>query len=495
MKKYLLIVLILSVAKFSVQWLGNRNYGFHRDELLHLSVSEHLAWGYMEFPPFIGFVGRLSFWLFDYSLSGVRLFPTLAGVGILILCCAMAKALGGKSRSVLLSGICILAFLPFYRNHTLFQPVAFNQLFWTLGFYFIIKFINSGNKKFLVLCGITLGLGLLNKYTMLVWAFGVFTGLLFYERGAIYKSKWVYIAGGIGLFIFLPNVIWQLQHDFPLLKHLESLNRKQLNDINPLDFGLTQLKFPFTLIISILGLTALLIDKNLKKYRAVGISVIVIFFSLWILGAKAYYIFPVYPVLFAGGAVKIESLLSKKPVFISIIAVVVLAPSVFFIPEATPVFPIGEFVEYKGLQEKNGRVELTGDYADMFGWEEQVKLVDSVYQSLSPEEQQNCVIWAENYGEAGAVKILGEKYGLPNPVSRHGSFWTWGCGNKDAEVWISLGNEKPSVEHVFEEIKLVKTITHKYAIEEENGIPLYLCRKPKIDIEKWWEDYREHVFD
>lgn len=495
MKKYLPIILILSVVKFSVQWLGNRNYGFHRDELLHLSVSEHLAPGYMEFPPFIGFVGRLSYLLFDYSLSGVRLFPTLAGVGILILCCAMAKALGGKSRSVLLSGICILAFLPFYRNHTLFQPVAFNQLFWTLGFYFIIKFMNSRNKKFLVLCGIALGLGLLNKYTILVWAFGVFTGLFFYERGAIYKSKWVYIAGGIGLLIFLPNVIWQWQHDLPLLKHLESLNRKQLNDVNPMDFGLTQLKFPFTLIISILGLTALLIDKNLKKYRAVGISVIVIFFSLWVLGAKAYYVFPVYPVLFAGGAVKIESLLSKKPVLISIIAVVILAPSVFFIPEATPVLPIEKFVQYKGLQEKNGRVELTGDYADMFGWEEQVKLVDSIYRSLSPEERQNCVIWAENYGEAGAVKILGEKYGLPDPISRHGSFWTWGYGNKDAEVWISLGNEKPSVEHVFEEIKLVKTITHKYAIEEENGIPLYLCRKPKIDIEKWWEDYREHVFD
>ena len=167
----------------------------------------------------------------------------------------------------------------------------------------------------------------------------------------------------------------------------------------------------------------------------------------------------------------------------------------FFIPDLTPILPIEQFVKYADVEENNGRFELTSDYADMFGWEEQVKLVDSVYQSLPPNERNNCVLWAENYGEAGALKILGKKYDLPNPISRHGSFWSWGYGNKDADVWISLGNETPSVEYVFEEVELVKIITHKYAIDEENGIPLYICRKPKIDIEQWWADYEDHVFD
>ncbi len=50
MKKYIAIISILAVVKFTIQMVGNRNYGFHRDELLHLSVSEHLDWGFMEFP-------------------------------------------------------------------------------------------------------------------------------------------------------------------------------------------------------------------------------------------------------------------------------------------------------------------------------------------------------------------------------------------------------------------------------------------------------------
>ena len=495
MKKYLPIIVILSLVKLLIQWFGNRNYGFHRDELLHLSVSEHLDWGYMEFPPLIGGIGKLSYWFFDYSLLGVRIFPTLAGIGILILCCLIAKEFGGKSKAILLSGICVLAFLPFYRNHTLFQPVAFDQLFWTLGFYFIIKFINAQDKKNLILLGITLGLGLMNKYTILVWAFGLFMGFFFYEKGSIYKNKWLYFSALISLIIFLPNIIWQMQHDFPLLKHLQALNENQLNHINPMAFGLAQLSFPFTLIVSLLGVIALLKWEKLKRYKAIGIAALIIFCTMWLLNSKAYYVFAIYPVLFASGSVKIESLLKKRPSLIYVVAMIILIPSIYFIPKLTPILPIEKYVEYANLKEENGRVELTGDYADMFGWEEQVKLVDSVYQSLTVKEKENCILWAENYGEAGALKILGKKYNLPNPISRHGSFWQWGFGEKNARVWISLGNEKPSVEYVFEDVKLVKIIRHKYAIGEENEIPLYICRKPKIDIEKWWKDYEEHVFD
>ncbi len=495
MKKYLPILLSLAGCKFIIHALANSNYGFHRDELLHLSVSEHLTWGFMEFPPFIAFVGKLAEFFFDYSLWGTRLFPTLAGIAILVLSCMIAKELGGKAKAILLAGICVLAFLPFYRNHTLFQPVAFDQLFWTLGFYFFSKFINSEKKNYLVFLGITLGLGLLTKYTILVWAFGLFTGLFFYKGGALFKDKWLYFSAFVSLFIFLPNIVWQAQHDFPLLRHLQELNESQLDAVEPFDFILEQLNFPFTLIVSLFGVVAFLIDKNLKKYRAIGVATIVTFITMWLLSSKAYYIFAIYPVLFAGGAVKIASLLKKRPKLIYVICGVVLVPSIPFIPELTPILPIEQYVNYMDKEEDNGRVILTGDYADMFGWEEQVKLVDSVYRSLPEKERSTTMVWAENYGEAGALKILGKKYGLPNPISRHGSFWSWGYQNKNATTWISLGNEKESVEYVFEEVILVKMIRHKYAIGEEVGIPLYLCRKPKIDIEQWWADYEDHVFD
>ncbi len=495
MKKYLPIIFVLALIKFSIHAIANSNYGFHRDELLHLSVSEHLDWGYMEFPPFIAFIGKVSYVLFDYSLWGTRLFPTLAGIAILVLCCLIAKELGAKAKAVALAGICVLAFLPFYRNHTLFQPVGFDQLFWTLGFYFLIKFMHSENKKHLLYLGVALGIGLLTKYTILVWAFGVFIGLLFYKKGALFKNKWLYISAFLALLIFLPNISWQAQHNFPLLSHLQELNESQLDAVGPFDFIVEQLTFPFTLAVSLLGLLAFFIDKNLAKYRVIGIATLVTFMTMWLLSSKAYYVFAIYPVLFAAGAVKIEALLARKPRLIYVVCAVVLLPSLPFIPELTPILPIEKYVDYVDKEEVNGRVSLTGDYADMFGWEEQVKLVDSIYTSLSEKERNSTVLWAENYGEAGALKILGKKYNLPNPISRHGSFWSWGYQTKDATTWISIGNEKESVAYVFEAVQLVKMIKHKYAIDEEHNIPVYVCRKPKIDIDQWWRDYEKHVFD
>lgn len=496
MKKYLPIVIILSSVKLLIHLVANRNYGFHRDELLHLSVSEHLAWGYMEFPPFIAVVGKLAHFAFGYSLSGVRLFATLAGVAILVLCCLIAKELGGKKNAVMLAGVSVLAFVPFFRNHTLFQPVAFDQLFWTLGFYFLVRYINSNNAKFLVYLGITAGIGLMNKYTFVVWGFGIAGGLLFFEKGKAFKDKWLYISGAVAFLIVLPNIIWQYMHNFPLIAHLAKLKESQLDEIGPYDFALDQLHMPFTLIISLIGLGAAFFDAELRKYRSIGIAVLLIFFTMWFLQSKAYYFFAIYPVLFALGAVKTEKLLHKKPGWNYGVAAILFVPTLFFIPMATPLLPIEEFVSYNKLTpEKDGRIIITGDYADMFGWDEQVKLVDSVYQSLTANEKKHCVILAENYGEAGAIKILGDKYNLPNPVSRHGSFWTWGPGEKEGEVFISVGNEEDVVNKLFEEKKLVKMVTHKYAIDEENNIPVYLCRKPRTTLHQLWPELEKYIFE
>ena len=124
-----------------------------------------------------------------------------------------------------------------------------------------------------------------------------------------------------------------------------------------------------------------------------------------------------------------------------------------------------------------------------------MKLVDSVYQSLPAKDKANCVILAKNYGEAGAIEIIGKKYGLPNPICSNGSFWLWGAGTTSGQVCISIGNEKQVVERVFTDYKLVKIIKHKYAIEEENNIPVYLCRNPKINIQQKWKSLEKHVFD
>jgi 4-amino-4-deoxy-L-arabinose transferase-like glycosyltransferase len=383
MKKYLAVIALLALIKLIIQLLGNRHYGFHRDELLHLSAAEHLDWGFMEFPPFVALMGKLSDILFDFSLMGTRLLPTLAGIGLLVLVCLMAKEFGGKRYAVILAGIAVLAFLPYYRNHSLFQPVAFDQLFWALGFYFLIKFINSNNKNYLLLAGASLGIGLMNKYTMLLWGFAVFVGLLFHQKGKLFKNKWLYISGGLGLLIFLPNIIWQIQHDVPFLRHMQQLQASQLSGLGSYAFLLDQISMPFTFVLAVFGGVWL---GGRPLFRWLGIAALVLFFSMWLLQAKSYYFFSLYAPLFAAGAVATAQFLENKHrLFKIIVPAVLLLYAIPVIPRLTPILPIDMYLEYRDLPAE-GRVELTGDYADMFGWEEQVQLVDSVYRSLNQRE-------------------------------------------------------------------------------------------------------------
>ncbi len=496
MKKHWLLISILCLIKLIIHFAGNGHYGFHRDELLHLSAGDHPDWGYMEFPPFIAFVSRTAHILFDTNLWGIRLFPTLAGLAILILCCRMAEEMGGKKRSVLLAGICILAFLPFFRNHLLFQPVAFDQLFWTLGFYYLIRYINTQSHKYLLLLGVVAGLGMMNKYTMVIWIACILAGLLFYQHSRLFKEKWLYIAGGIAFLIFLPNLIWQHQHDYPILKHVSKLGELEEAKLAPFAFGREQLKLPFTLAVSLIGIYGMFADAQLKQYRSIAIAVLLVFIAMWTLHSKAYYFFAAYPVLFAAGAVKLEKIFVRKPVWNYVAMVVLILPVLPFIPDAIPVLPIETYVHYKHKEpEADGRIKLTSDYADMFGWEEQVKLVDSVYQALSPEERSRCFIWAENYGEAGAVQVLGRKYDLPYPVCSHGSFWLWGPPKTDESICISIGIEKDVMERTYKNFQLIRMVTHPYAIEEENNIPVYIARQPIRSLKAKWKEWGKYVFD
>jgi hypothetical protein len=398
--------------------------------------------------------------------------------------------------TIFLAGVAVLSFLPFYRNHTLFQPVAFDQFFWTLGFYFIILFVNRKENKYLIYAGITSGFGLLNKYTFVIWLGAVILSFLFYEKASLFKNKFLYFAFAIVLIMVLPNIVWQIQNDFPAIVHQRRLAELQLEKLDRFEFLTDQLEFLFTFLFSVTGLIGLFANAELKRFRVVGISVVIIFFGMWALNAKPYYFFAAYPLMFAAGAMMLEKI-SKARSFIQYgVALIMFVPIVYYIPRLTPILPIEKYVSYRDIKpDSAGRYILSNDYADMFGWDEQVKLIDSVYRTLPDDESNTAVIWAENYGEAAAVKILGDAYSLPDPFCLSGSFWTFGPPSSEYSVCISLGNEPESVNRIFEEVTLVRMITHQYAIGEENNIPVYICRKPRINFREQWPVLKKYVFN
>src|SRR5919107_4469386 len=85
----------LALAKLLVHLLTNGNYGYFRDEFYYVAAGEHLDLGYVDFPPFVAIVARLTLALFGDSLVALHIFPALAGALVVVLAGLMARALGG----------------------------------------------------------------------------------------------------------------------------------------------------------------------------------------------------------------------------------------------------------------------------------------------------------------------------------------------------------------------------------------------------------------
>ena len=121
------------------------------------------------------------------------------------------------------------------------------------------------------------------------------------------------------------------------------------------------------------------------------------FLILIALHGKSYYIGPVYPVLLAAGGVELERLRHAHagPLLRwGTVAALVLFMAVI-LPLGVPILPPAAMARYAGaigasaaLRTNTGEAgQLPQDYADMIGWEEQVREVAGVYRSLPPDDR------------------------------------------------------------------------------------------------------------
>jgi hypothetical protein len=130
---------------------------------------------------------------------------------------------------------------------------------------------------------------------------------------------------------------------------------------------------------------------------------------------------------------------------------------------------------------------LPQDYADMLGWREQVAEVARVYEALPESERAGAVVLGGNYGRAGALAVYHQEFGLPYPISRHGDFWAWGPGDREPSMVIILGGSVEELQPIFEEVVEAGRILTPLGVEEEQDVPIHVCRGSREPIRLLWE--------
>lgn len=492
-------IILLATIYILIHLLSSNNLEYHRDELLYFSLGLHPGFGYATVPPLTGWLAWLIQNVIGYSVFAVRLLPAIAGGVTVIIVSELARELGGSDYSRILAAVGMIISVYALRTFFLFQPVFIDLVFWTVIFYLIVRYKNTASDKYLIYIGITAGIALLNKYLIgLLIAVLAVTVLFTSDRKIFLKrSFWVGILAGT--LIFLPNLIWQIMNHFPVIEHLSELNRTQLVNVRRGEFLTEQLIMPgFASFLTVSGLIFLFTGKSTRRYRFLGMTLLLIIVILLILKAKNYYSIGIFPFLCSAGAVSYERIISKRwlRALFPLVLVLLTIPG---IPIGIPVFRTEGLVKYfKQLEnvyglgfvtrfEDGSRHSLPQDYADMLGWEELASLTAETWDMIP--DKSSAFIFCENYGQAGAVTIIGRKYGLPHALSFSESFRYWNPVEFENEIKTIIyinGYLGEDVKNIFGKITLAGSISNPHA--REYGTSVFLCGEPLVSFNNFWSE-------
>jgi len=495
----------LAAVKLLLHLAAINQYGYFRDELYYLASTEHLDWGYVDHPPFSIAILAAVRAVLGESLAAVRIVPVLAGVLTIFLVGVITRRLGGGRFAQGLAGLCALMSPVFLGQDRYFSMNAFDLLFWTLAAWAVVRALEEGKPRHWLALGVVLGLGLLNKISMLWFGGGLLVGLILTPHRRVLRTLWPWIAAGIAAIIFLPYVVWELQHGWPTLEFMRNATSQKMADISPLRFLIAQVidMNPASAPVWIAGILFGLFHREGRRWRVlvwIYLSVLAILLAGG--RSRASYLAVAYPMLLAMGGVSLERLSAAggwrwlRPALV----VLVSGLGLVAVPMALPVLPVETFVRYQsalGLspqtEERHEMGLLPQHYADMFGWDQMVELVAKAQGRLTQGERMRCRVFGQNYGEAGAIDVLGRKLGLPRALSGHNSYWMWGPGSDDWDVLIIIGGDRQDNAEFFEDIEIVGQTDSPWSMPYERGLDVSIARRPKISIQKAWPRLKRFI--
>lgn len=488
------ILVMLAVVRVALHCLSNGKYGFHRDELQTLDDARHLDWGFVAYPPITPLIGRLALILFGTSLIGFRFFAAVAVSIAMVLTGLIAKELGG-SRSVQILAAVAAAISPVSLTQgAVFQYVSFDYLWGVSATYFLVRLCKSDDARWWLAIGVMLGLGMQTRYTMGFLALGIVGGVLLTKSRKYLLSGWLWAGVGISLLIFLPNLLWQAQHQFISLEFLSHIHTRDVGQGRANGFLAQQLYLCIhfvTIPLMVMGFWFFLAREDGKRYRLVGWMFLVTFVLFLFAKARFYYAAPLYPILLAAGCVVwsrwIAGLRPGWARFTQILQWSALAlGGMLFAFLVIPIAPIGSSI-WKIT------AKLHDQFREEVGWDDLSQTVAKVFHSLPADERANTGILTGNYGEGGALNLYGPELGLPHAMSGTNSFWYRGYDARQPQTVILVGFDLDEGKELFRSCEVRAKNTNRFGVlnEESREHPdILVCRDLREPWPDFWQKFR-----
>jgi hypothetical protein len=481
----------IALVVTAIHLLTNNRYGFHRDELQFLSDARHLDWGFVAYPPFTPFVERIGLEIFGVSMVGLRLFSVIAQALAIVVTGLMAWELGGGRLAQIVAALVVATSgLPVFEG-TEFQYSTFDYLWWVLIAYFVIRLLKSEDPRWWLATGLAIGAGLMTKYTICFFIAGILGGMLLTAARRYFLSGWFWGGVGVALLIFLPNFLWQVRHGFISVHFLQHIHVRDVGEGRANGFFRDQFIICANLFAAPLWIAGLVGFLHDRRYRMLG-WMYLIPLALFVIGkGRGYYVAAAYPMLFAMGAVVgerwVDSLkrgwrLTVESLFFAGVAAWGVLAYCILVPLASS-GPLRQFA-----------LKNNGDLREEIGWDELLKTVAGIRDSLPSEQRDHVGVIVGNYGEQGAVEILGPAYGLPMPISMTNSAWLRGYPTPQPTTLIVLGFSEEGANKKFSSCRLAGHNGNSEGVkneESEDHPDIFVCGPPRVPWPEFWmNDHR-----
>ncbi|HXC95272.1 MAG TPA: glycosyltransferase family 39 protein [Edaphobacter sp.] len=504
-----------AAVKLAIQIVGNilaqhAGYGIFRDELYYLICGRRLAFGYVDQPPLAALQARVSEILFGHeTMWSLRLISALAGATKVFLAGLLAWALGGGRKAAALAMLGVIAGGVYLGIDGFLSMNSIDPVFWMLCVLALIRIVQRASqneaRNWWVVFGLSAGMAFENKDSIAFFLVALLVALLLTPQRRILANRWFVVAVALIVFVALPNFLWQVYNHFPTLQWLHDVQNSDKDvKLGPVQFFLAQIMTltPSNIFLWGTGVLWLLFAKKTQIYRFLGVFYLVFLALMMGLHAKDYYLVPAYPVFFAAGAVALigwAGTIVWRNVVLAAYALILLIGGVIFFPFSVPVLRPQQWVAYAEKlhfkpreSENHAATPLPQFFADRFGWEDLAKQVSGIYNTLPPEERAKTGILVSNYGQGGAIDILGAKYGLPPAISGHQNYWIWGPRGYTGEDMIVINDA--SVEEmnaVYRSCIIAGKRDDPYTMPWEHG-SIYLCHDRKKSYVADWNELKHY---
>lgn len=480
-------VLAIAVLAGVIHMVTNGQYGFHRDEWQFLSDAQHLDWGFVPYPPLTAALECLGLKMFGLSLVGLRLFSVLAQVVVILATGLMARDLGGGRQAQTFAALAVaLSPMPMFWA-TEFQYSSFDLLWWVLIAWCAIRLIRDDEPRWWLAIGLLAGLGMQTKYSMAFELAGVLAGVLLTDVRRYLASGWFWAGGAVALLVFSPNLAWLIRHDFISYHFLQGIHARDVHEGRADGFLRGQFLVDANLFAAPVWLAGLFGYFKDRRYRMLAWMYLVPVLLFALAQGRFYYTDGAYPMLLAMGAVVGErwsrTLRPGWRAGIPTLAFAgVCAIGVYAALRIVPIASSGPLKDYA--------LRSNGDLREEIGWNEIVAQVAAIRVALPADQRASLGIVVGNYGEYGAIALLGQPYHLPTPITAVNTGWLRGYPQTPPGTFIVLGSSHERADELFTRCHLAGHTANALGVvnEESHDHPdIFVCGPTRKPLNELWK--------